>query len=319
MSSQSNNNITKLSYHDLTDDQKKKIKDLGRQTYKNLTSSFSIEAFNEFFKINNINLEYGTPTKEYLETNIEDINWAISNLTLDYSTSKKLKEELSSLEEQLRSDSSGKKGKYVVFFQEKNGDIKEWSIVNLFDNNILFWVYHINRFLNGREIKKNQIDKLIDRYFSEPFEGEPNGLAQDDLIISIGSVNSYKNIVSKTWESGNEVENNFVNFLSKNKFSKSDIRVFSGKKNVIDGIGIDLAIRCNGQWYPIQVKSHNITDNRQVPKNGFGAYPQNDSFTLINKKGIQVSLSEICGLGQKTNIPSSIDYFGSMGITKPEP
>ena len=316
MNPKTKDSITKVSYSDLSDGQKDKIKNLGRQTYKNLISSFSPEVLNKFFKDNNINLEYGTPSKEYLENNINDVKWAIDNLPLDYSTTNKLREELSSIENQLESDISGKKGKYVVFFQEKNGDIKEWSLVNLFDNNMVFWLYHINRFLNGREIKRNQIDKLIDRYFSEPFDGEPNGLAQDDLIISIGSVNSYRNIVGNKWESGSAVETEFVNFLTKNKFSKSDIKVFSGKKNVVDGIGIDLAIRCNGQWYPVQVKSHKITDNRQVPKNGFGTYPENNTFVLIDKKGIQVSLSEICGLGQKTNIPSSVDYFGSMGITK---
>ena len=314
MSSKTNDTIKKISYTDLSEDQKKKIETLGRKTFNNLISSFGGEVLNKFFTDNNINLEYGAPTKEYLETNKKDIKWAIDNLPLDYSTVNKLKNEELSIEKQLESVLSGKDTKWVQFFQEKNGDVKEWSLVNLLDNNIVFWLYHINKFLNFREIKRNQIDKLVERYFSEPFDGEPNGLAQDDLIISMGTIDKYKSTVGKTWESGSATENEFIEFLLKNKFSKSDIYAFSGKKNVVDSIGIDLAIRCNGQWHPIQVKTHKITDTGRVPKNGFGAYRQENTFVLINKKGIEVSLAQICGFEQKTNIPSSVDYFGSMGI-----
>jgi hypothetical protein len=324
--SSKNDIITSLSYYGLSDEEKKKIEKLGRQAYKNLISSLSADSLNNFFKENNINLEYGTPTKEYLEKNIVDAEWALKNLPLDESARNKLSHSLFLLQEQLRSDNEGKKGKYVIYFQEKNGDIKEWSIVNLFDNNVTFWLSHINRFLNKREIKRYQIGMLIDRYFSEPFkETTEDGssilhkhkLAEDDLLISIGSVDSYRHIVDKTWNSGSAVESEFVNFLKKNKFNDSSIRVFSGKKNVVDGIGIDLAIYANGKWNPIQVKSNKITNYYVIPKDGFGVYKENNTFVIINKEGAQVSLSEINGYKQRTSTPTSVDYLGSMGITKP--
>lgn len=309
------NKITKVQYRELSDDQKNKIKSLGRRTYKNLIESFGTDVLNVFFERNNINLEYGAPSKDYLEKNISDINWALTNLKLDYSESNNLRNELLSLEKQLESVNSGNPTKWVQFFQEKNKDNKkEWSLVNLLDNNIMFWLNHINKFLNGREIDRNQIDKLIDRYFSEPLEGDENGLAQDDLLISMGTVDSYIKTVGKTWETGSEVEKSFVKFLLKNNFNQNDIYVFSGKKNVVDSIGIDLAIRCNSSWYPFQIKSEKITNNNVVPKGGFGAFPGKDSFVIIDKKGMEISLSEICGFKQKTNIPSSVDYFGAMGI-----
>jgi hypothetical protein len=304
--------ITKVGYRDLNDGQKTKIKDLGRKTYKNLISSFGSEVLNRFFEQNGIDLEYSAPSKEYLKKNIDDVNWALSNLNLDYNTSNKLRDELLSLEKQLESILAGKKTKWIEYFQEKSN--KEWSLVNLLDNNIMFWLSHINRFLNNREINKNQIDKLIDRYFSEPLEGEPNGLAQDDLLISMSTIDSYNKTVGKTWESGSATEDSFYQFLLKNNFNKNDIYVFSGKKNVVDSIGIDLAIKCNGTWYPFQIKTEKITDYNVIPRNGFGAFPGKDSFVIIDKKGMEISLGEICGFTQKTNIPSSVDYFGSMGI-----
>ena len=291
-----------ISYGSLSNEDKKNIKEKGVEIF-NKFKLVGFEKLNNFFKEHG--LYYGYPNVEYLKSNIQDITFALKEIDLPIQTKNKLREFKDNLEQQLNSierfekGELPKKGRYFEYFQEipkKEEEKMVWSIVNLFDNNIMVWVKLINDWLSSekRTKKITSIPNLINYYF----EMDNGKKAFKDLIYAMVERNDYQEkIINKTWGGGQKVEQNFISKLLSNGFGENNIHVFSGEKNIIDGIGIDLAVKCGNKWIPIQVKSSDDDARNAIPYKGLATYPDGDTFKLISKlkdKKNYRDLNDIC-------------------------
>jgi hypothetical protein len=328
-------NFQGLSYGMLTNDDKKDIKRRGEEVFGKFRK-LDVGTLNKILK--DIDLFYGIPDMDYLKDNEEDINFALRNLPLGTKTREKLLEERDTILFQIESiekyekGESEKIGRYIEYFREipkKEGEKMIWSIVNLFDNNISVWVQLINNWLRsiGRTKKVSSPSSLI-KYYFELDNGEK---AFKDLLLAMAERAEHnEKIIKRTWVGGQNVEKEFVNKLKSNGFDESDIYVFSGEKNVVDGVGIDLAVKCNNRWIPIQVKSSQNDAENYIPYAGFSTFPSNNTFVLISKLNgnkLQRKLSDLCKPLDKVvedipdekptrgRPPSSVDYFGNLGIS----
>jgi hypothetical protein len=321
-------NLQKIGYNLLSEDDKEKIKKRGNNVFVQLVSKIrKDDKLKNLFKESG--LHYGVPDKEYLIKNINDAKFALDNLPLQYNTRDKLTEKKDEYDSQLKSIDNFEKGEqkgvgpWVVFFQEesKNGNMG-WSEVNLYNDNIKIWITLINDWMKVSEENFSSISELIDYYFNLD-NGER---ALEDLKIAMLNREKHsKETIRGTWGGGQQVEQEFKSRLLSLGFRESDIRMFSGGKNVVDNVGIDLAIRCNDRWIPIQVKSNSKDASTQIPYQGFSTFPFDNTFILIekiNNNRIQKRLEDLCSDPNRSTIKSTdkgrphftSDYFGSMGI-----
>lgn len=293
-----------FTYFALSKDDRTEIKKLGRQTFENLK-----EREEKFKKLNNHISTFGitltTPTKRYCEENIDDITFALDNIsTLNFYQKKELESQRELLRKQLNSIEQFERGetseitKYIQYFHElpnNDNEEKKWSIVNLFDDNIIFWIEMIK--LKTQKypelIQSENFTQLIKNYFAL----DNNTEAMKDLVEAMARRENYREqIFARTWDGGREVENKFVDSLP-SSFNK---KVFSGEKNIVDNkAGIDLAVECNSTWIPIQVKSSKKDAEFYIPKGGYSVYPSDDnSFKLVSKDKdgnfIYKNLEDIC-------------------------
>lgn len=295
-------NFQSISYGNLSDDDKKNIKESGVKIFDKFKLA-NFEKLNDFFKEHG--LFYGTPDKEYLQNNSTHIEFALDYLPLTSGTKDNLREKQSRIMRQLESIEKFErgelptKGRHFEFFHEipkKEEEKMVWSIVNLFDNNIKLWIKLINDWLSSakRTKKITSVSGLINHYF-----GINNGRkAFTDLIHAmVDRVNHSENIIKKTWGGGQEIEKSFTTKLLSNNFNENDIHIFSGEKNIVDGIGIDLAVKCEGRWIPIQVKSNQGDAYAAIPYQGFATFPYGNTFMLVSKlknNKVQRKLSDLC-------------------------
>ena len=320
-----------INYGSLSQDEKESIKSKGVQVFDRFKLA-DYNKLNGFFKDHG--LFYGAPSEEYLEKNIEDIEFALTNLPLSDGNREKLINKKIDLKNQYESIQKFNKkelptkGRYFEFFQEIPKSEQEkmvWSIVNLFDNNIMVWIKLINDWLTTAKRRKKitSISGLINHYFSI----QNGDKAFKDLVYAmVDRANHNENIIKKTWGGGQEVEQKFKSKLLSNGFNENDIHIFSGEKNIVDGVGIDLAVNCDGKWIPIQVKSGEKDASYSIPFQGFSTFPYENTFKLISKlKGnnVQRNVSELCKPLNKavedkiiSRIPANVDYVGHMGWDK---
>jgi hypothetical protein len=298
-----------LTYKGLSENDKDKIKINGESVFTQL-KGINEEELNKYLK--DYNLYYGEPSKDYLIKNITDIDFALKNIDLEDSVFLKLTKQKVIIIDQLNNNdknnndknnddkSTEEKSKNIKFFQEiptENNEKSGWSIVNMFNTNIKFWIDLINDFLMKVNIKNKltNID-IINLYFNYKENNKKYRRALYDLLDAMINRSVFeKKIINKTWGGGQKVEQDFILELKSIGFSDDQIYVFSGEKNVVDQEGgIDLAIKCKNLWIPIQVKS-NLTDAlRKIPYNGFSSYPSKNRFELVSEKYENCSSDEIC-------------------------
>lgn len=326
-------NIRKLTWKMLSDEDMKNIKGKGEKIFNKFNFS-DFQKLNDFFKEHG--LYYGAPSKEYLKKNITDIGIALKSLPLRPSTYQELVGKKDLLELQLDSVEKFERGeskniaRHFEFFHELSSEQNEkkvWSIANLFDNNIKLWLRIINDWLEtNKNIKKTSVSEIINQYF----EIEDGRKAFVDLVHAIiDRVKHNENIIKHTWGGGQKVEQDFKNELMKRGFGDNDVYIFSGEKNIVDGVGIDLAVKCDGDWIPIQVKSSEAEARKSIPYEGLSTFPFDNSFILIQPNRVQIKLSDFCKPVDKPTDeipkekpvrgtpPSSVDYFASQGIKTP--
>lgn len=323
-----------LTYRSLSDKEKKTIKTRGDEIFKKF-KLYNLEKINDFFE--NHGLFLSAPSKEFLVNNIKDARFALEHLPLSDWAKGKISEEKYFMEQQYNTikkyerGETPHKGRWYEFFHEKAlpEEKKEavWSIVNLFNNNVTFWVQLINDWMSENPETQNikSTSELIDSYFSRRMNNVEGGKAFYDLGMAMIERGKHEeNIIKRTWGGGRETERKFISKLTNNGFT--NIRVFSGEKNVVDGVGIDLAVICHNKWVPIQVKSNEKEASESIPYKGFAAFPYGDTFKLISKIGggkDQRNLVDLCVPLNKpvekkhvSKIPSNVDYVGHMGWDK---
>jgi hypothetical protein len=325
-----------LTYRNLSDDEKEQIKSAGKEIFRNF-KLYNLDSINKYFEKHGLFL--GAPSKEFMQKNLNDIEFTLTNLPLSDWARKKLIEDKSDLKnqydaiERFESGKSPHRGRFYEFFHEvKMSDEKKeltWSIVNLFDNNVSVWAQLINDWVSESEEAQNieSTSKLIDTYFGLENHGKKGGKAFDDLGKAMIERGIHQDkIINRTWGGGQENEKEFARALITLGFNENTIYNFSGEKNIVDGVGIDLAVKCDGRWIPIQVKSNENDASNFIPYQGFGAFPYGGSFKLVSKlkkDKDQRDLEDICEPLNKPvekkpepKIPSSVDYVGHMGWDK---
>jgi hypothetical protein len=323
-----------LTYHSLSNDEREQIKTKGKEIFTKFKLG-NLTKINNFFE--NHGLFLGAPSKEFLIKNINDAIFATKHLPLSNSAREKINSEKFFMEKQYESIERYEKGeiphkgRWYEFFHERSisEEKKEaiWSIVNLFDNNVSLWAQLINDWMSENPETQNikSTSELIDIYFKREREDVVGGEAFHDLAKAMIERGKHEeNIINRTWGGGQETEKSFVSTLLSNGFTDGDIRVFSGEKNVVDGVGIDLAVKCDNRWIPIQVKSNENDASQFIPNKGFATFPYGNTFKLISKIGKnndQRNLEDLCEpLGKPvekkpvSKIPSNVDYFGSQGL-----
>lgn len=297
--------VNRIVSSSLSNDEKNTIKSNGEKIFSEL-KSMGVDELNELFKEKG--LFYGSPDKDFLEKNINDINFALNNIYLSSNVMDTLKKkkylmilQLDSINKFERGETE-RIGRYIEFFHEmsnKDGDKMTWSIVNMFNNNYKLWVELINKFLDDINLNRkiNSIPILIDYYFNLA-DSKGNKRALKDLIDAMINRGYYqKTIFNKTWGGGQMVEQRFVSKLKSIGFSDDKIYVFSGEKNAVDGVGIDLAVKCENTWIPIQVKSNSNDASYSIPYKGFSCFPYGNTYKLISKlngNNEQRNITELC-------------------------
>ena len=268
--------LSKLTYNSLTDSQKDKIKSSGMKIFsdiKNYVEPNTNRKINHWLEQHGLQLK--VPSVEFIKKNIEDIKFVFENLPLSNSKKKDLKENLDFLELQLDNPNS----KFIVLFHEKND---EWSIVNMFDNNIILWIKLINDSFDFNS--EMNVDDLLEEYY----QGGSDSKAAHDLLkaILLDRENHKQNIFSKTWGAGQEVENNFFNQLIESGISPENLRIFSGGGNFVDRAGFDGAMRCRNVWFSIQVKSNQNDAFKSIPYKGISVFPSEREFYYFYDKNV---------------------------------
>ena len=310
--------VPSIRYKSLSDGDKESIKSNGVQIFDRF-KLMDYKELNDFFREKG--LFYGSPSEEYLKKNIEDIDFALKELPLKFNTRKKLVEKKDALERQ-----SKEGGRNYEFFHEipkKEQEKMVWSVVNLFDNNIMLWIRLINDWLISINHTKpiKSISSLINYYFNL----ENGDKAFEDLKNAMINRETHnQNIIKYTWGGGQKVEQDFVSELLRSGFDVSDIYMFSGEKNIIDGIGIDLAVKCSNNWISFQVKSDVDDANNSVPYEGFSTFPYKKTFKLVSSNKVQINLEDFCkpldipdvDSEKKSTIPPNVDYVAHMGWDK---
>ena len=261
----------KFPHDKLSDNLRRKIQSKGTEVFKKITSS-DIEVINSYFEPHG--LEYVIPNEKYIEKNISDARFALKNVPLSKYAYEKLLEKLHFLEFQDESLKTYKErglekpGKYFLFFHEKNGD---WSIVNLFDTNVVLWIKLMSKHLDKHY--KDNLEKFVDWYFS-------SRQSLIDLVQAmVEKAIHYENIFKKTWGGGTQNEDDFINeLLIEHNIDKDRIKKFSGGGNIVDLVGIDVAIKCGDSYVPVQIKSNQKLALSSIPFKGIGVFPYENTF-----------------------------------------
>jgi len=269
-------NLGKLTYNSLTDSQKDKIKSLGMKIFSDIKNYIEPDTNRRInYWLEQHGLQLKVPSVEFIKKNIDDINFVFDNLELSNSKRNDLKENLDFLELQLVNPNS----KFIVLFHEKDD---EWSIVNMFDNNIILWI----NLINNRIDSNTEIN--VDNFLEEYYSGGSDSMAAHDLLraILIDRENYKQTIFSKTWGGGQEVENKFFNQLRQLGVSEENLRIFSGGGNFVDRAGFDGAMKCRNIWFSIQVKSNQNDALKSIPYKGISVFPSEGEFYYFHDKKV---------------------------------
>lgn len=271
--------MKKLSYGDFSPEQRKLIEVLGRETFNEFKLGENSEKLKQLMSIYNPSLDLKLPSQEYVEKNVTDIDWVLDGpgKDLEYWGPKKRKKLQEVKRELLENE--------VVLYHE--GD--EWSLVNLFDNNIKLWIFNMNYLVDNDPEFVNEVfgdkykldkDRLINVFFNNESPTAYLTYAQESFLRNIlHNFDDAKELVSGTYGGGLALEDEFINFAI-DKVGSENVYVFSSKGGVIDMTGVDLCVYIYGRWQPVQVKTIESEAKRNIPRGGFSVYKKNGKFFM---------------------------------------
>ena len=271
--------MKKLSYNDFSPEQRKLIEILGRETFNEFKLGENSEKLKQLMSIYNPSLDLKLPSQEYVEKNVTDIDWVLDGpgKDLEYWGPKKRKKLQDVKRELLENE--------VVLYHE--GD--EWSLVNLFDNNIKLWIFNMNYLVDNDPEFVNEVfgdkykldkDRLINVFFNNESPTAYLTYAQESFLRNIlHNFDDAKELVSGTYGGGLALEDEFINFAI-DKVGSENVYVFSSKGGVIDMTGVDLCVYIYGRWQPVQVKTIESEAKRNIPRGGFSVYKKNGKFFM---------------------------------------
>lgn len=195
-----------------------------------------------------------------------------------------------------------------------------WSILNKVDTNYINWAKMISkRDLQG-DLGSGSIKSKIDRYFEQQridniYQKEMSdmddetkriiynkaltlSLAEFDLIESflthlspesdtkaIDHIDNIMDRLKSSTNAGDMVEEEFVLWLHNHGISKTDIKRFNTYGNLVDvTFQVDLIVKLNGNWVPIQVKNRETRTSKLISYDigGMIIYPAPERFQCGN-------------------------------------
>lgn len=259
-----------LSWNTFSDKQRSIIEERGREVFEDFKHHHNV--LNELLKQKSIDIDLRIPNSDFIKKNLDDIEWVLNGpgSNIEYWSSKKRKE-LTNSKEQLID------GNLILFHE---GD--EWSLINLFDNNIKLWIQTINNTLNYDKsferytLIKEKIDPdlILDIFFNKRKRGTQFTYAQLGFLDNITTRLSHSTeIVKGTSEKGFNVENEFYKIVIK-RFGEDNVKVFSSRGGIIDMTGVDMCLNEDGIWKPVQIKTTKQEARKNIPVGGFSAWPK---------------------------------------------
>lgn len=252
----------------------------GIETYKNLIRGKKRNLLKQRDEVQN-KVMVGKPGDNWLRTNKDDLEFLKQNID---DSGKKFKfpdrefpqtvtEEINELLELIEM-------KDFYGFIEEDGN---WSILNRLGSNFSNWAKMIGRRDKRGDLGNGNAENRIERYFTQQRSSEIIGdllnpeqewflneyptfsYAELDLIDSFHDVSEsgkaeslekIKKRISRTTNQGDLVEKAFIQHLTDMGVPSGDIKNFSSWGNLVDiTFSIDLMVKLDGVWVPIQVKS----------------------------------------------------------------
>jgi hypothetical protein len=229
--------------------------------------------------------------------------------------------------------------KIVVIFQKESE--QNYHLINRLDTNSIALAYllTIYRRNHSMKISDNQMVKKLDfiseaeKFYDLYFNVEPRRFNKGENSVFFEQVFKYLGddvrmdellkdtleealyVIKNTREKGMESEKEGFNYLKK-KYPRNEIKDYAGDFNFVDMMGVDGVMKSKklSQWIPVQIKSsvskcfgnYRFCQNMCIGKNDEGdwveLYYNGDS--PINSLNIS----------SEPNIPSNVDYFGSLGV-----
>lgn len=326
------------------------IKKEGIIAFDKITSGEKKDILNSIFLDKAFKI--GKPSDKWFTKNIEDIT--------------KITEIFPDLESKMKSSLKRCEQKNYNGIIKKDGEYFVWTILNKINTNYINWgdlmsekvrngtikltrelpselaeaQEIINDYFLDRNISKLNIDEEL-KSIIKGFNIKSLSLAEVDIIEAFylylnekGAERLDKIIsnIQSTTSQGDNVENNFMNYLGDYKNVVEDIYSFSSPGNLVDmELGIDLIAKIKGVYYAIQVKSSEDHAKKAkikyLPVNYLVIYPKNEfdpeEFYYMSKKTkeevgdfnqMMSSLSKEIKSTPKP--PPSTDYLGWAGYDK---
>jgi len=325
------------------------IKQKGTIVYIKLISGDKKDILNSIF-LDKV-FQIGKPSDEWFEKNIEDIT-KITTIFPD-------------LKAKMAPSLKRCKEKNYMGIIKKEGDYFVWTILNKINTNYINWGDLISEKVANQSIKITralpselaEAQEIIDEYFIQRSVLNFNidedlksiittlkirslSFAEMDIIeafylyLNEKGTERFDKIISNiqsTSSQGDNVENNFMSYLSDYKNIVEDIHSFSSPGNLVDmELGIDLLAKIKGVYYAIQVKSSESHANsakiKYQPVNYLVIYPKNqldpEEFYYITKKTnggdfnqLMSSFSKETKSPPKTPLPPpNYDYLKWAGL-----
>jgi len=214
--------------------------------------------------------------------------------------------------------------KIVVTFLENQN--QTYHPINRLDTNVISLSYLLTIFRRKYpEIKS--LNELYDKYFNitekeldegkfSVFFNQVFNYLGNDKTMDESLKDSFEEVlytIKKTREMGSKSEEEGFKYLKK-KFPLNEVIPYAGDFNFVDMMGVDgvMFSKKSEQWIPVQIKS-NIGDcygNRKFCKNiCIGKNENGDWVEQYYDGGVKINPIPL-----SSNIPSNVDYFGSLGI-----
>lgn len=269
-----------LRWGSFTTTQRNKILSLGKSVVEKWKEGTDDDKLNRILSFKKSGVRVMFPSQEYVDKNLEDLNWVLSGPGLMINQFNTKREKLKSQRESLLN------GTFLIFVEDG-----KWSEMNLFNSNILNWIHLIQEYLKGSpkflELVMNKggvdnLDVVIDLFFEPDLYDGDKSFAENAFFYSVlEKLEETKVRLSRTWDKGVDVENRFIDFVIE-KYGADNVKNFMSKGGIVDQMtGVDLCLFSQNVWTPIQIKSSESEAKKSVPIDGFSVYPKDDGWNIV--------------------------------------
>jgi hypothetical protein len=268
-----------------------KLKDDNEEKYRERIKFYSID--DPFFKQNTENLN---DLESYIKKSCSKAEDTIKNFKKEFAK--------------------------TFLFVKKEGDEIKYDDLSKLNTNYSALAYLLTDFRNRMDLS-NSFDDIFEMYFEKP--STRNELSEPFFTNFIFSyfgnnekaINIMKNIYStieETTEKGQKSEGEAFIRLN-TEYGEGNVKIFSGDFSFGDLLGVDMVIKKNGEWIPVQIKknfdkckgNYRFCKNICMGKKGREWKSEDyDGENIVNSEIIKPEIK----LQKKGTPPPSSDYIG---------